>query len=184
MASSVVLVNGLPGAGKTTLATGLAAELGAVLLSKDAVKEALATVLPDPASVPALGVVAIETVWSLAARLPGIVVMESWWFRPRDLRFVEAGLRSVGAARAVEVWCDVPAEVARSRFAARVRPALHDDARRLAEDWDEWAARAEPLGLTPVVNVDTSNPVEPSQLARTVRQELAAPVPAGSRQRG
>jgi predicted kinase len=173
VASSVVLVNGLPGAGKTTLAAGLAGALGAVLLSKDAVKEALATVLPDPVSVPGLGVVAIEAVWSLAARVPGTVVMESWWFRPRDLRFVEAGLRSVGAAHAVEIWCDVPAEIARGRFAGRVRAGLHEDARRLADDWDEWAARAEPLGLTRVVRVDTRRPVEHTELARTVRLELA-----------
>jgi predicted kinase len=62
MASSLVLVNALPGAGKTTLATGLAGALGAVVLSKDAVKEALAAVLPEAVSVPDLGVVAIEAV--------------------------------------------------------------------------------------------------------------------------
>jgi predicted kinase len=46
MAGALVLVNGLPDSGKTTLASGLAAPLGAVLLSKDAVKEALAELLP------------------------------------------------------------------------------------------------------------------------------------------
>ena len=38
----LVLVNGLPGAGKTTLATALAGALPATLVSKDAIKEALA----------------------------------------------------------------------------------------------------------------------------------------------
>lgn len=169
VAAGVVVVNGLPGAGKTTLATALAAELGAVLLSKDAVKEALATVLPASAVVPDLGVVAIEAVWSLARRLPGVVVVESWWFRSRDLRFAEVELRSVGADRAVEIWCDVPAEVARERYATRVRSPLHDDARRLARDWDEWAAGAEPLALTPVLRVDTSRPVDLLPLAAAVR---------------
>jgi predicted kinase len=37
-----VLVNGLPGAGKTTLAKPLADELGLPLLSKDRIKETLA----------------------------------------------------------------------------------------------------------------------------------------------
>jgi predicted kinase len=168
--AGLVLVNGLPGAGKTTLATALAAELGAVLLSKDAVKEALATVLPESVVVPDLGVVAIEAVWSLARRFPGVVVVESWWFRPRDLRFVEVEIQA--AARAVEIWCDVPADVARARFATRVRSALHDDARRLAEDWDGWAAGAEPLALTPVLRVDTSRAVDLAALALAVRREL------------
>jgi predicted kinase len=178
------LVNGLPGAGKTTLATALAGELAAVLLSKDAIKQALATVLPDSVVDRDLGVVAIEAAWNLAGRLPGVVVVESWWFRPRDLRFVDAELRAVGTVRAVEVWCDVPADVARGRYATRVRSALHDDARRLAEDWDEWAARAEPLALTPVVKVDTSRPVDLNSLAHAVRRELDAgggPVRAGAR---
>jgi predicted kinase len=178
------LVNGLPGAGKTTLATALAGELAAVLLSKDAIKQALATVLPDSVVDRDLGVVAIQAAWNLAGRLPGVVVVESSWFRRRDLRFVDAELRAVGTVRAVEVWCDVPADVARGRYATRVRSALHDDARRLAEDWDEWAARAEPLALTPVVKVDTSRPVDLNSLAHAVRRELDAgggPVRAGAR---
>jgi hypothetical protein len=67
------------------------------------------------------------------------------------------------------------ADVARGRYATRARAALHEDARRLAEDWDDWAARAEPLALTPVVRVDTRRPVEPDQLARTIRLMLGAP---------
>jgi predicted kinase len=43
MVRRLVLVNGVPGAGKTTLATALAGALPATLVSKDAIKEALAS---------------------------------------------------------------------------------------------------------------------------------------------
>jgi predicted kinase len=49
----LVLGNGLPGSGKTTVATGLAAVLEASLISKDAIKEAVAEIVstvPGPAN--------------------------------------------------------------------------------------------------------------------------------------
>jgi AAA domain len=79
-------VNGLPGSGKTTLAVALAATLGAQLLSKDAVKEAIAANLETPPMAGLLGAIAMDTVWALASAIPATVVIESWWFRPRDLR--------------------------------------------------------------------------------------------------
>ncbi len=110
MARDLVMVNGLPGAGKTTLGPPLAAALGAAFLSKDRIKEALWQAAGD---VPGLGAVAMETAYALAAALDGTVVLESWWFRPRDLDFARSGLTRTGAAASVEVWCAVPAELAR-----------------------------------------------------------------------
>ena len=42
----LVLINGLPGSGKTTLARGLESVLGTPLISKDAIKEAVAEIVP------------------------------------------------------------------------------------------------------------------------------------------
>ena len=165
MASGVVLVNGLPGSGKTTLAVALAATLGAQLLSKDAVKEAIAAILEDPPMVGPLGAIAMNTVWALASAIPATVVIESWWFRPRDLQFAEAGLGVVSAPRAVEIWCDVPGDLARSRYETRDRPLMYEDARHLVDDWPEWVAQAQPLALTPVLRIDTSRPVDHAELA-------------------
>jgi predicted kinase len=170
----IVMVNGLPGAGKTTLGGGLAHALNAWFLSKDAIKEALAGCLEKAVGVPELGGIAMDTIWALAAQSPVDVVIDSWWFKPRDLAFAHAGVARSGARRAIEVWCDVPPEVARSRYAARQRAPVHRDQQRLAEDWDHWAAHAAPLGLAPTVFVDTTSPIDYLALAMKIEATAAS----------
>jgi len=173
VARQVVLVNGLPGSGKTTLAAALATRLDAPCLSKDAVKEALADAI-DPRASARVGAAAAETVWRLAAAPLARVVVESWWFRPRDLDHALRGLATAGADAVVEVWCDVPPELARRRFEARVdRHAVHADDRDMSAEWAAWSAHGAPLALGPVVRQETDGPVDVELLARRVTAELA-----------
>ncbi|MGW8566875.1 AAA family ATPase [Isoptericola sp. NPDC055881] len=173
MARQVVLVNGLPGSGKTTLAGPLAMLLDAPCLGKDTAKEALADAV-DPRLHADLGVAAAEVVWRLAAAPVPRVVVESWWFRPRDLDHALRGLATAGADAVVEVWCDVPPEVARSRYEARAasrspaRHPVHADDRDLAAQWTAWSAHGAPLALGPVVRQDTQGRVDVGLLARRV----------------
>ena len=64
-----VFVSGAPGAGKTSLAVPLAAELGFALVSKDMIKEtphdALGAPEPGLAWSRALGAAAMELLWAL-----------------------------------------------------------------------------------------------------------------------
>jgi predicted kinase len=171
VADHIVLVNGLPGAGKTTLARELAPALAVPLVSKDAIKEAVAAAAPGIPS-HALGRAAAEMMWTLAEAVPGGVLLESWWFRPRDLAFAEAGLRRSGAHTAIEIWCDVPPDLARSRYATRRRHAIHQDERRLAESWPEWLSKAEPLGIARTLRMRTDRPVDIADLARQIHALL------------
>jgi hypothetical protein len=82
----MVFVSGAPGAGKTSLAVPLAAELGFALVCKDKLKETLHDALgaprPDLAWSRKLGAAAMELLWALAADAPSVVIEAN--FRPHD----------------------------------------------------------------------------------------------------
>ncbi|GAB4583903.1 AAA family ATPase [Nocardia sp. IFM 10818] len=177
MGQLLVLVNGLPGSGKTTLGRSLAMVLGGCLLSKDDVKETLAGWADERVDAAALGGRAMDIIWTLAREIAEPVIVDSWWFKPRDLEFAKAGIAASGAERVVEVWCDLPAEVARTRYARRRRAAIHADGRRLAEDWERWAVWGAPLGVCPVVVVDTGCPVGIMELVNRIRHAAGGAEP-------
>lgn len=166
MPDRVILINGLSGSGKTTLAGPLAVELGCAMLSKDQIKEALADAVG--LDFPNLGAIAMETVWSMAASCEGTLIIDSWWYRPRDLSHAKRGLASLSYTSAVEIWCDCPGDLARERILTRPRHPVHPDALRLETVWEHWVATAGPLALTPVIRVDTSRPVDIPALARAL----------------
>jgi glucokinase len=175
----VVLVNGLAGSGKTTLARPLARALSLPLLSKDVIKESHADILGTHERdgltqrqwSSMLGAAATETMWSLLADAAGGAVLESVWLCD-VAHFVVAGLARAGVDKPVEVWCDVPVSVARSRFEARAprRHPIHGQQHGLADDWDRRASLARPLALGPVIHVDTTGPVDVGALAAEIGQ--------------
>ena len=160
-----MLVAGWPGSGESTLAAGLATELGLPLLSKDEIKEALMDGLGRPETVAEsrqLGRAAVLAMLRVAAHCPG-AVLDSTWF---DYALPLA--RSLPGHLA-EVHCTVPLDVARARTARR--HAGHLDVDRT--DAELWGEPVRPLGLGPVITVDTSTPVDTSQLGATLAGILA-----------
>lgn len=168
-----MLLNGLPGSGKSTLAGPLAAALGGLALSKDEVKEAMAPVVATKQHA-LLGGIAMDAIWRHAATVPGTVVIDSWWFRPRDLEFARRGVAAVDPTTCVEVWCAVPPEVARSRYEQRRRVPVHRDDRPMDATWREWFAEGRPLALWPVVIACTEVHVDVRHVAAQIGSAATA----------
>ena len=172
---ALVIVSGPPGAGKSTLAAPLAVALGFPLLTKDTIKETLFDALGHLdadrlTSSRRLGGAAMELLWRQAADCPEVVVEANFRTGSDRERSRVAGL----CPFPVEVHCRVPVEVAAERFAARARRADHHPVHVMASVPEEFFAQfTEPFGLGPVVEVDTSAPVDAADVAARVRRALA-----------
>lgn len=146
----VVLVTGVPGSGKTTLARRLSPALGLPLLSKDVVEETLFDVLGagDRAWSTRLGAAANEVLWSLLADCP---------------------------TGAVVARCDCPGPLAAQRYADRRRHPGHLPADEATLDRIRAAAPGMVgLGVGPALQVDTSRPVDLASVTEWVRRAMGA----------
>ena len=166
----LVYVSGAPGAGKSSHAAPLAAELGYALLTKDTIKETLHDALgapePDLAWSRRLGGAAMELLWRLAADAPAVVIEAN--FRPYSALEREK-LSGLGGG-AVEVHCLCPAEVAVARYNARATHPVHVLKTLPLEAMAEYDR---PVGIGHLVVVDTTRPVDVVAVAGRVRACLA-----------
>jgi predicted kinase len=164
-------VSGAPGAGKTTLAGPLAAELGYALITKDTIKEALHDALGAPEADLAwsrrLGGAAMELLWTLAARAPAVVIEAN--FRPYS-EYERGRLLALGG-RPVEVRCACPPEVASARYNARATHPVHVIHTLPVSAMAEYDR---PFGIGALVTVDTTGPVDVAAVAAQVRAHHAA----------
>lgn len=162
-----VLVGGVPGSGKTTLARQLAPLLGVPLIAKDAIKEALMTALGPPRDVAESqrwGRAAVLAMLTVAQSSPGAVLDSTWY--SYTLPYVQ-GL----PGRLVEVRCMVDLEIAKQRHRARTptRHSGHLDEQRTEEEL--WGVDAhQPLRLGPVLEVDTTGAVDAVAVAAAIRR--------------
>jgi predicted kinase len=167
---TLVVVTGVPGAGKSTLACALADRLGCPLVSLDAIKDNLAV---EAADTPAewLRYDAEHEMVRLLEAFGGEVVLDIWIAPRRDVARVAALLRPWWE-RLVEVRCEVSADVAATRYASRERGFPHrpPDAETLDRIRDA-ADHPEALGANRTVVVDTTRPVALGDVVSAVRPE-------------
>ena len=162
------VVTGLPGSGKSTLAGPLSAALALPLISKDTVKEALASAEPgsplSPERSRRLGAAAFEVVFALAAVSNGAVLEASW--EPVSAQERLDALPGI----LIEVHCACPPDLAKRRYRLRAgdRHPVHLDADRF-DDAALWSG-GDAIGLSdPVIEVDCTVPVDIEPVATAVR---------------
>jgi adenylate kinase family enzyme len=158
--STVLVVTGVPGAGKTTLAQALAAALGVPILSLDAIKERR---YASGGAGQDRFVLRLDSERELFDRLEetdGRAVVDIWVAPGRDTERVIGSLQQLGRP-VVEVLCRVPATVAASRYEARARsngPHLPPDEATLQRIRDAAEVIA-PMGMGLCIELDTTRPV-------------------------
>ena len=183
VSSRIVLVSGPPASGKTTIARPLAEALGFALLTKDDIKESLFTSLSgtpdDLAFSRTLSSAAMNLLWALAPYCPQVMLEANFrTHSPQEREQVSLLLRRPGA-RLVEIHCRIPLEVAACRFAQRARDERHHPAHSLKEiSLDQLSEYAEPFGLSPVLSLDMTQPVDMAALVNQTRELLAIEAPA------
>lgn len=180
-ASTCIVVSGLPASGKTTLAKQIADRLGLPYLDKDDFLERLferSTGVGDHVWRRRLSKQSNVDFERAAIQFERIVLVSHW--RPNKdagpagtpTPWIPANFNQV-----VELYCRCPIPLAVSRFMGRTRHAGHHDKQRTFEELTTWFstyAQQLPLGLGPVIEVDSASVLDDAALVKKVQKELRA----------
>jgi cytidylate kinase len=169
-----IVVSGLPGSGKTTLARKLASALVLPLFDKDDILEGLFAALGvgNADWRQRLSRASDEILQRLAQRSNG-AVLTSFWRKPEisDQSGTPTDWLANASQPIVEVYCLCDPEIAAARFINRQRHPGHLDSTKRPEDvlsHFRILAATGPLGLGRLLQVDTTNDIDLNKMVSDV----------------
>jgi glucokinase len=164
----VLLVNGVPASGKSTVAKAVSEAEGWPLLTLDTVKEAFFAHLGtgDRDYNRLLGKASYQAIFALIADFPAdtTAVIDAWFgFQPPDV--LQGHLARAGVTQVAEVWCHAPGKVVGERYRTRLdeRHAGHLGVAYVPE-LIALADTARPLGTYPLFDIETVRPLDVAAL--------------------
>jgi predicted kinase len=172
----ILLVNGVPASGKSTVAAAIARRLRLPILAVDTVKEAFFDHLGigDRDYSRKLGRASYQAIFATIAAFPdGLGAIVDAWHKFVPLDLLEGHLIRAEAAPVIEIWCHSPPEICAERYRARAdqRHPGHPPA-SYAQELADLAARATPIDRWPVIDVDTNRPLDEEGLIRKLNELL------------
>lgn len=173
----LVMVNGVPASGKSSLSRQLAASTGWPVLALDTIKNPFLEAIDgvDRAFNRVLGKASYKSMFSVIKdAAPGTTFIVDAWFGFQPPEVLRDHLAMAGVTEVVEVWCDVPPDVAGDRYRRRTAERLpgHPGPEYIPELM-ALAARAEPARLGPVLNIDTTRELSIAKVVDWVGATLA-----------
>lgn len=161
---TVILINGIPASGKSTITQQLSETFNLPLLTIDGIKEPFMARFTeiDRALNRQLGCAAYEVMWSIVGQSPASCVwlLDAWFgFQPKET--LQSLVQRAGVEKVIEVWNQITPEMAVFRYAQRLSQ------RRPGHPGEEYlpelallAEQAEPMQLGEVFRVDQQKPLD------------------------
>jgi glucokinase len=171
----LVMVNGVPASGKSSVARALSDATGWPVLTLDRIKDPFLTILPagDRLFNRTLGRASYAAIFDLITDAPaGSSFIVDAWFGFQPLEVLQAGLARAGVDDLAEVWCHAPPETIGARYLARLdqRPKGHPGADYVLELM-ALATSAAPTGLAARFDVDSTTALDIGTVTDWLRRQ-------------
>ncbi|MEQ9886059.1 AAA family ATPase [Pectobacterium zantedeschiae] len=173
----IILVNGIPASGKSTVARIIADELNLTQLSLDEIKEPFMVQfcdIIDRALNRKLGYAAYQAMFNIVRQAPNnsILILDAW-FGFREKTVLQEYLTSCDIKKPIEIWNAISSERVAERYQARMNERIkgHPGDEYLPE-LISLAHQAQPMRIGECYTVDQDKEINHQELIQWIKTHL------------